>query len=199
MGTIKTTNIETITGSGTLTIGQSGETISIPTNTTLGASGTTITVPSGCTITNNGTQTGFGETNTPFVKAYLNGTQVISATTVTKINFNAEVIDTDNCFDSTTNYRFTPTTAGYYFINLHVGGAAHNGDVNAFVQLNGSTNYYTVDESTNASYIEGGARIIYFNGSSDYAEFYTRFGSGRTISGNSTNLNTQVEIFRITQ
>jgi hypothetical protein len=47
MGTIKTTNIETITGSGTLTLGQSGETINIP---------------SGCTITNNGTQTGFGLT-----------------------------------------------------------------------------------------------------------------------------------------
>jgi hypothetical protein len=30
MGTIKTTNIEPITGSGTLTLGQSGETITIP-------------------------------------------------------------------------------------------------------------------------------------------------------------------------
>jgi hypothetical protein len=35
MGTIKTTNIETITGSGTLTLGQSGETISIPSGATL--------------------------------------------------------------------------------------------------------------------------------------------------------------------
>ena len=76
MGTIKTTNIETITGSGTLTLGQSGETISIPTNTTLGASGTTITVPSGCTITNNGTQTGFGGNMTPAFSAQLNGGSV---------------------------------------------------------------------------------------------------------------------------
>jgi hypothetical protein len=45
MGTIKTTNIETITGSGTLTLGQSGE---------------TITIPSGVTLTNNGTASGFG-------------------------------------------------------------------------------------------------------------------------------------------
>ena len=30
MGTLKTTNIQTITGSGTLTIGQSGETVEIP-------------------------------------------------------------------------------------------------------------------------------------------------------------------------
>jgi hypothetical protein len=35
MGTIKTTNIETITGSGTLTLGQSGETITVPSGVTL--------------------------------------------------------------------------------------------------------------------------------------------------------------------
>lgn len=46
MGTIKTTNIETITGSGTLTLGTSGE---------------TITIPSGVTLTNNGTASGFGK------------------------------------------------------------------------------------------------------------------------------------------
>ena len=45
MGTIKTTNIQTITGSGTLTLGTSGETIS---------------VPSGVTFSNSGTATGFG-------------------------------------------------------------------------------------------------------------------------------------------
>ena len=44
-GTLKVSNIETSSGSGTITIGQSGETISIP---------------SGCTITNSGTATGFG-------------------------------------------------------------------------------------------------------------------------------------------
>ena len=38
MGTIKTTNIETITGSGTLTLGQSGETITVPSGTTVNMS-----------------------------------------------------------------------------------------------------------------------------------------------------------------
>ena len=37
MGTIKTTNIETISGSGTLTVGASGETIALGTGVTLGA------------------------------------------------------------------------------------------------------------------------------------------------------------------
>jgi len=44
-GTLKVSNIETSSGSGTITIGQSGE---------------TVTIPSGCTITNSGTATGFG-------------------------------------------------------------------------------------------------------------------------------------------
>ena len=44
-GTLKVSNIETSSGSGTITIGQSGE---------------TVTIPSGCTITNSGTASGFG-------------------------------------------------------------------------------------------------------------------------------------------
>ena len=44
-GTLKVSNIQTSSGSGMITLGQSGETINIP---------------SGCTITNSGTQTGFG-------------------------------------------------------------------------------------------------------------------------------------------
>ena len=44
-GTLKVSNIETSSGSGTITLGQSGETISIP---------------SGVTIANSGTATGFG-------------------------------------------------------------------------------------------------------------------------------------------
>ena len=46
MGTLKTTNIQSISGSGTVTLGTSGE---------------TFTVPSGVTITNSGTATGFGK------------------------------------------------------------------------------------------------------------------------------------------
>ncbi|MEZ7974073.1 MAG: hypothetical protein QMC48_03480, partial [SAR324 cluster bacterium] len=39
------------------------------------------------------------------------------STTNTKIILDTEEFDTNNCFDSTTNYRFTPTVAGYYQIN----------------------------------------------------------------------------------
>ena len=102
MGTIKTTNIETITGSGTLTLGQSGE---------------TITIPSGCTITNNGTQTGFGGTNTPNFFAYVSSNFNISSDTETILAFNAELYDTASAFN-TSNYTFTVPSgqAGKYFL-----------------------------------------------------------------------------------
>ena len=79
MGTIKTTNIETITGSGTLTLGQSGE---------------TVTVPSGVTLSG-------GVTNTPAFLAD-NGTtrQTLADDTTTKIDFGTEIYDTDNAFAS---------------------------------------------------------------------------------------------------
>ena len=38
MGTIKTTNIESISGSGTVTLGTSGETFNVPSGVTLSTS-----------------------------------------------------------------------------------------------------------------------------------------------------------------
>lgn len=48
-----------------------------------------------------------GGTNTPAFSVYRNTTQSISNATATKVQFNTERFDTDNAFDSTTNYRFT--------------------------------------------------------------------------------------------
>ena len=103
MGTIKTTNIETITGSGTLTLGQSGETISIPSGATLDLS--------------NATQTGVGGTNTPTFLVYKNGDQSISANTWTKITSWSEIFDPQSTFASD---KFTPGVAGKYFIYGYV-------------------------------------------------------------------------------
>ena len=85
------------------------------TSITLGDSGDTFTIPSGATITNNGTQTGFGGDNKPAFEAYLSSTTSnISNDTDTKITFDSEVFDSDSKFD-TSNGRFTPTVAGKYF------------------------------------------------------------------------------------
>ena len=119
MSKLETNTIDNISGSSTLTVGDSNtSTISIPKNITLGASGTTITVPSGATITNNGTQTGFGGANTPAFEAYLSSNTDLSNSTETKINCNTEVFDTASAYDNSSNYRFTVPSgqAGKYYI-----------------------------------------------------------------------------------
>ena len=163
MGTIKTTNIETITGSGTLTLGQSGE---------------TITIPSGCTITNNGTQTAFGGVNTPAFEAYLSAQQVIPNVTVTKINIDTERFDTANAYDNSTNYRFTPQTAGKYFVYANLNLQTNGKKVaNAIPSIYKNGSNYTQSASnfannTTSTIAIGTTNIITMNGSSDYLEVH---------------------------
>lgn len=54
----------------------------------------------------------------PAFSAYIGNAQAIGAAADTKLQFNTENFDTNNCFDRTTNFRFTPNVAGYYEINL---------------------------------------------------------------------------------
>tara|TARA_B100001287_G_C22630910_1_gene505070 strand:+ start:752 stop:1273 length:522 start_codon:yes stop_codon:yes gene_type:complete len=68
-----------------------------------------------------GTVTGAGATNKPAFKASVGSSLVVSNDTATKAPFNSETYDTDNAFDSSSNYRFTVPSgeAGkYYFTAL---------------------------------------------------------------------------------
>jgi hypothetical protein len=58
----------------------------------------------------------------PAFEAYLSADQDITESVDTKVQFDTEVFDTDNCYDNTTNYRFTPTVAGKYFVYLFIRG-----------------------------------------------------------------------------
>ena len=192
MGTIKTTNIETITGSGTLTLGQSGE---------------TITIPSGVTITNNGTQTGFGGTNTPAFEAFLSAATTVTHDTATKIQFDTEIYDTDNCYDNSTNYRFTPTTAGKYFVYTKVGSDTSAGNMKntrIFIYKNGTNhtvNYVNFDGNNGEGASAYGGQVIDMNGTSDYLEIYVNFETGDatnpTAAGGSSKPNSIFGAYRI--
>tara|TARA_R110001592_G_C12857359_1_gene722456 strand:- start:136 stop:708 length:573 start_codon:yes stop_codon:yes gene_type:complete len=70
------------------------------TTLTLGASGDTISIPSGATIANSGTATGFGSDNTPSFFARGSGTQAIADQTWTKVTLDTENWDTDSAFAS---------------------------------------------------------------------------------------------------
>jgi len=56
---------------------------------------------------------------------------LITTNTWTKVPFNTEVYDTANCFD-TTNYRFTPSVAGYYQINATAYLYANSGSMSQY-------------------------------------------------------------------
>tara|TARA_R100000315_G_C5218066_1_gene130602 strand:- start:147 stop:737 length:591 start_codon:yes stop_codon:yes gene_type:complete len=172
MGTIKTTNIETITGSGTLTLGQSGE---------------TITVPSGATINlSNATQTGVGGVNKNLFLAYNNSGDTISNAAWTKVTIDTEVYDTASAFD-TSNYRFTVPTGegGYYKLYGVVNGRNTNNrlrDMQTAFYKNGShiSTKYGQSGWNHADSGDGNFRgfslthsIIVNLSAGDYIELYT--------------------------
>tara|TARA_B100001939_G_scaffold550_1_gene525 strand:+ start:2742 stop:3326 length:585 start_codon:yes stop_codon:yes gene_type:complete len=151
------------------------------TSITLGDSGDTFTIPSGVTITNNGTQTGFGGTNTPAFHAYLSSAQTgVSDGVLTKCQFNTEKFDTDNCYDNSTNYRFTPNVAGkYYVYTLISANALSASNVSLYlIQIRkngGAITQGTVDYRNNANAYIGAsmsALVVEMNGTSDYLEAF---------------------------
>jgi hypothetical protein len=146
----------------------------------IGSSGDTITIPSGCTITNNGTQSGFGGANTPAFEAYLSGNQSgVSDNTNTKVQFDTEIYDTANAYDNSSNYRFTPQTAGKYFVYTSVRVQSTNNtqlkSAALFIRKNNSEvgeawtlfwdNYIRSHTLTKAT-------VVDMNGSSDYLEVF---------------------------
>ena len=146
----------------------------------IGSSGDTITIPSGCTITNNGTQTGFGGTMTPAFEATLGSNQNLSNNTFTKVQFNTEIFDTDNTYDNSTNYRFTPGVAGKYVLSA-TAQVQNCGNGNIFyvgIYKNGSalkTNNIIPGSSDDLS---GMITYIDVANTTDYYEIYARQGSG---------------------
>jgi hypothetical protein len=113
--------------------------------------------------------------NGPTFSAYQSSTQNVSNGVATKIQFQTELFDTANCFDSTTNYRFTPNVAGYYQVTAGwVGTTTAATLMTGYVYKNGSLTYNMGNFyiSTSGSHGSNGSWLIYMNGSTDYIEFY---------------------------
>ena len=162
-GILKVGTITTSSGSGTITLGQSNETVALG---------------------SGATATGFGETNTPYFQAYRAGSW-------TKIQINTEVVDSANAYDNSSNYRFTPQTAGKYYIygQMTTSSSTNMARVMSAIYLNGSavsqTNTYNDDSSSAHT-----ATIVTLNGSSDYVELY-----GFLTSGGNTDLQNRGTFF----
>ena len=119
--------------------------------------------------------------NGPAFRANRTGSQqVISTSTVTKVQWNAETFDTNNCFDSTTNYRFTPNVEGYYQLNSYVqfDGFA-SGYINMYLYKNGAAVSFSNVGPAGVTYpVVSVSDVLYANGATDYFEIYVEQNSG---------------------
>jgi hypothetical protein len=117
--------------------------------------------------------------------------QTITANTFTKVQLNTEEFDTNNCFDSTTNYRFTPTVAGYYQINGAINSESSSGTITrciATVYKNGSEFKRGSDNNVSATFISVVNSLIYFNGTTDYVELYAFISATTAVIAGSATL-----------
>ena len=121
--------------------------------------------------------------NMPAFSAYRSGSvQTFSATTWTKLQFNSEYLDTNNCYD-TSNNRFTPNVAGYYLFTLTPLISASSSFTEVYLQLykNGAgTNQYSLFSLTTGVFntiAPSIQSIIEMNGTSDYMEGFAYVGA----------------------
>jgi hypothetical protein len=143
-------------------------TATIPANT-----GTVVTTGSSAVVTQAmlaANATG----NNPAFSASRSTNQTISNVTWTKVQLNSEEFDTNNFFDSSTNYRFQPTIAGYYQIN---GAAALNASSVNAILISFYKNGTEFRRGADSRATQGGglcnvSSLIYLNGSTDYIEMY---------------------------
>jgi len=186
---VQVDTIDTRSGTSTMQIGSTNtSTINI------GVSGDTVNIPSGVTIANAGTATGFGGANTPSFYAQLTSNQSMSNNTWTKVQFNSEDFDTDNTYDNSTNYRFTPAVAGKYYVfgkvNVDSGGADRIYYAQTKIYKNGSE--YSVSSIDYTNNLIRQSDVVIFSlmdlDADDYVEIYSRVQQAAgtpTIQGHS--------------
>jgi len=191
--------------SGTaLEIGTSGDTITVPSGATFAVSGTmnassitagtiaTARLGSGTASSSTvlyGDQTYKAEpggANTPSFFAYLSADQTLSDGVATKIEIDTEIYDTDSDYDNSTNYRFTPTTAGKYltFGSLNLFCDSSNLKVAMIMFYKNGALLYETHDNYAANYLRGTSQtqtiILDMNGSSDYVEIYGKIEGSTT-------------------
>jgi hypothetical protein len=117
----------------------------------------------------------------PAFSAYQSSAQTLSSNTATKIQFQTKLFDTNNNFDNATNYRFTPTVAGYYQVNAAI---------QAQTSFTGGTIYLYKNSSqfaTGMAVVSGGgtfvlSHLVQMNGTTDYLEVYGNIGTGQALA-----------------
>jgi len=116
----------------------------------------------------------------------------VNHVTWTKVPLDTEVFDTNSDFDSTTDYRFTPTVAGYYQFNAGLFLATVSGGGYLLAILKNGSTYYRLSTLVNSTTINqeaSGSILLYANGSTDYFELFTYQTSGGTLTTGSASID----------
>ena len=147
---------------------------------TIGASGDTISIPSGATIANSGTATGFGETNSPNFHAF-DASQTLNNTTWTKLDVATERFDNGSAYDTSTSKFTVPSGEGgvYLFNGMY---RMENDSGSSFLKFykNGSALNDFVSEFHGSSYFAVNCTIMVNLSASDYIEMYGYINVGNT-------------------
>ncbi len=153
---------------------------------------TTLTLPStsGTILTSATTQAGMPPniaSNGPAFSAERTTSQTFTTDTFTKVLCQNEMFDTNSNYDNATNYRFTPTVAGYYQLNgtvTVVSTSTNNRQIIAFFK-NNSQILRPVDlriSMGSAITMMSANGLLYMNGSTDYVELFVYFSGSGTLS-----------------
>ena len=125
----------------------------------------------------------------PLFRAIRSDYQVLSNSTDTVINFDNDSgsasFDTNNFFN-TSNYRFTPTIAGYYQLTAQLEFSLNSGNnlfgVMIFKNGTEALRVRRWNDGSNSNVNINVTGIVAFNGSSDYAQAYGWQNSGGNIT-----------------
>ena len=151
-----------------------------PTTLTVGTNGQVLTADS--TTASGLKWAASGTTEGGAFSVYRTASQTISNSTITKVQFNTEAYDAGGNWDSSTNYRFTPTVAGYYALSMGLQPESGS-DFYGYLYKNGSVLHRLWGAF--GSVVASGTAQVYLNGTTDYIEFYTACftGSGNIYGG----------------
>ena len=160
-----------------------------PLAVTSGGTGVTTSTGSGAVVlgtapTITGATITVAATAAPAFSAYKATNQSITSATQTKMIMDTEEFDTNSNFDSTTNYRFTPTVAGYYQVTVQLYPITATSITYPSIYKNGSQFRGYISPNSNCT--GNITAIISMNGSTDYLEFYGYLtGTTPSVAGGS--------------
>ena len=139
--------------------------------------------------------------NAPAFSVYRNANQSVAHNTDVKIQFDVENFDTNNAFDSTTNYRFTVPTGygGKYFFTAFVGYAALQDQNEAQIRFkkNGSDMNVFVNFQGNNGFVVLCATTVETLSAGDYVEVFANQKAGVTEDIQGGELYTSFKGFRL--